>query len=71
VVCAVVVAPLSALTTSMPLPAVDAPSPPRLMTCTVVRPLAIALGPLSTSRSLALLLPPRAAPNRSMPLLPA
>jgi hypothetical protein len=70
VVCAVVVAPLSALTTSMPLPVVCAPRPPRLVTCTVVRPLALAPTPSSTRRSVALLLSPSAVPRRSVPLLP-
>ena len=70
VLCAVVVAPLRALTSSMPLPVVSAPSPPRLTTCTVVRPLATALGPLRTSRSLALALSPRKVPRRRRPLLP-
>ena len=70
VVCAVVVAPLRALMTSMPSPVVSAPRPPRLVICTVVRPLAMAVAPSSTSRSLALLLSPSAVPRRSTPLLP-
>jgi hypothetical protein len=70
VVCAVVVAPLMALITSMPLPAVSPPRPPRLTICTLVVPLAMAVAPLSTSRSLTLLLSPSAVPRRSVPPLP-
>ncbi|VTY39360.1 Uncharacterised protein [Xylophilus ampelinus] len=69
-VCAVVVAPLVALTTSMPLPVVSAPSPPRLVTWRLVVPLATAPGPLRTSRSLTLALSPRAVPIDSRPPLP-
>jgi hypothetical protein len=69
-VCAVVVAPLMALITSMPLPAVSAPRPPRLTICTLVVPLAMAVLPLSTSRSVALVLSPSAVPRRSVPPLP-
>lgn len=67
---AVVVAPFSALTTSMPLPLVSAPRPPRLVICTLVVPLAMAVLPLRISRSLALLLSPSAVPRRSVPPLP-
>ena len=70
VVWAVVVAPLRAATISMPLPVVSAPRPPRLVTCTVVRPLALAPAPSSTRRSLTLALVPRAVPRRSVPPLP-
>ena len=70
VVCAVVVAPLRALTTSMPLPVVCAPRPPRLVICTVVLPLALAPAPLSTRRSLRLALPPSTVPRLSTPPLP-
>ncbi|MCY1212029.1 hypothetical protein D9M72_237560 [compost metagenome] len=70
VVCAVVVAPLRALITSMPLPVVSAPRPPRLVICTFVVPLATAVAPLRMSRSLALALPPSAVPSRSVPPLP-
>jgi hypothetical protein len=70
VVCAVVVAPPTALINSMPLPLVNAPRPPRLVTCTLVVPLAMAVAPLRMSRSLALALVPSAVPRRSVPPLP-
>ena len=69
VVCAVVVAPLSAVITSMPLPTVWPPRPPRFVICRVVLPLATAVGPLSTRRSEGPLAP-STVPRRSVPLLP-
>src|SRR6476646_1691386 len=63
VVCAVVVAPLRALITSMPLPVVIAPSPPRVAIWTLVVPLAAAEAPSSTSLSL----PDDPVPSRRMP----
>jgi hypothetical protein len=66
----VVVAPFMALITSMPLPVVSAPSPPRFVIWTFVVPLAMAVQPLRISRSLALALAPSAVPRRSVPPLP-
>jgi len=64
-----VVAPPMALISSMPLPVVSAPRPPRLVTCTLVVPPAMAVAPLRTSRSVALALVPSAVPRRSVPAL--
>ncbi|MNM99889.1 hypothetical protein D3C81_1124630 [compost metagenome] len=69
-VCAVVVAPLSALTTSMPLPVVRAPSPSLLAIWIVVLPLALAAAPSSISLSLTRVLPVSAVPRRKTPALP-